>query len=73
MDPQVAWQRLLEKYADRDWLEVHEVASGLLHWLDHEGFPPRTTANKRLGEEWDRTMARFACLFALEEAKKGGC
>ena len=41
MDPQAAWDRLLEAYTHGDWSVVEELAEGLLEWLHRGGFPPQ--------------------------------
>ena len=44
MDPQVAWQDLLDALHQLDWDRVRDLADGLLQWLDRDGFPPETSA-----------------------------
>jgi len=41
MDPQAAWDDLLEALGERDWDRVEDLAEGLLRWLRADGFPPR--------------------------------
>jgi len=71
MDPQAAWDQLLEAYAEHDWAAIEELADGLLAWLDGQGFPPQTTAGRNLGADWNRAVARSACQFVLQRAKEG--
>lgn len=71
MDPQAAWDRLLEAYAEQDWEAVEELADGLLAWLDGQGFPPQTTPGRNLDADWNRAVARSACQLALEKALEG--
>ena len=72
MDPQTAWDQLLEAYADEQWDMVLDLAEGLRHWLESSGFPPRATTGSDLGQAWDRAIALAGCRFALTQARKGG-
>jgi len=69
MDPQAAWDRLLEAYTHGDWSVVEKLAKGLLKWLHRGGFPPQPVSKREMGEEWNRAVAVFACRFALSEAR----
>ena len=69
MDPQAAWDRLLEAYTHGDWSVVEELAEGLLEWLHRGGFPPQPVSKREMGDAWNRAVAAFACRFALSEAK----
>lgn len=70
MDPQAAWEQLLEAYAAQDWYEAELLADALVTWLEHGGFPPRATTRTDLGQPWDRVIALAGCQFALREAGK---
>lgn len=65
MDPQAAWDQLLAAYAAGDWDAIEERATELLSWLDRGGFPPRVL-RQNLGPEWDSSLARAGCLFAID-------
>lgn len=65
MDPQATWEQLLCAYAQGDWDMIEERATELIDWLDRGGFPPKVL-NRDLGADWDRSLARAGCLFALE-------
>ena len=68
MDPQVAWNELLDAIAANN-LEMAEVyADGLLEWTSRKGFPPQT-ASRLLSESWDRAICRFVCLKVIAAAK----
>jgi len=71
MDPQTAWDDLLEALGQRDWDRVDELADGLLHWLQSDGFPPRAVTGSDLGPDWDRELALAGCRFALAQAREG--
>lgn len=71
MDPQAAWDRLLEAYTDGDWSVVEELAEGLLHWLHRGGFPPQTVSEREMDDAWNRAIAVFASRFALSAARSG--
>lgn len=67
MDPQAAWDQLLAAYAAGDWDRIQETATDLLGWLDRGGFAP--TINPQtpdLDSEWNRVLARAACIHALD-------
>ena len=80
MDPQVAWQELIDAFHDLDWERVRDLADGLLHWMQHGGFPPETMAVSKpvdgrqiaparsLGNDWNRRVAQAACCYALDLA-----
>ena len=68
MDPQATWNRLLEEWANRNWLDVAELAEALLEWLSKDGFPPDTMTSRGLGADWHRMLALTMCRFALERA-----
>lgn len=68
MDPQATWNRLLEEWESRNWLDVSELAEALLEWLSKDGFPPDTMGNRRLGADWHRELALTMCKFALQRA-----
>ena len=72
MDPQAAWDELLDAYAHEQWDTVLDLAEGLQHWLDSGGFPPRATTGADLGQPWDKVIAMAGCRFALGRARKGG-
>lgn len=71
MDPQTAWDELLEALRERDWDRVQDLASGLLTWLSSNGFPPRAVTGSDLGPDWDRELALTGCRFALALAREG--
>ncbi len=48
MDLQVAWENLLDAYADGDWPAATEHAEALLSWMARGGFPPQTGASRQL-------------------------
>jgi hypothetical protein len=72
MDPQIAWENLLDAYADGDWPAATEHAEALLSWMERGGFPPQTVASKQLRPELERAIAIAACRLALEKAGQGG-
>lgn len=64
VDPQIAWDDLLEAYTNGDCAAVEDLADGLLHWLTHDGFPPQTVPNQGIDAELHRHLAIAACRFA---------
>lgn len=69
MDPQAAWIEMLEAVVQRDWDQALERAEGLLEWMRKGGVPPQT-AGITMRRQWNRTMAEFGCLVALQLVKK---
>ncbi len=68
MDPQLAWEELLQAWVRRDWESVVEYAEALLSWLDRGGFPPEMLAQPQLGIDFNWSIARAACAFARQRA-----
>ena len=71
MDPQAAWDDLLEALGERDWDRIEDLAEGLLRWLRAGGFPPRAVTGNDLGSDWDREIVLAGCRFALAQAREG--
>jgi hypothetical protein len=69
MDPQAAWNEMLDAIAARDREQTLELAEGLLEWMKKGGVPPQTSAVS-LPRQWNRATAEFGCLLALQLAKK---
>lgn len=69
MDPQAAWNEMLETVVQRDWDQALDRAEGLLEWMRKGGMPPQT-ASITMGREWNRTMAEFRCLMVLQLVRK---
>lgn len=69
MDPQAAWQNLLDTYQTRDGKQLCESAGALLDWLNSGGFPPQTIPGVTMSPRWNRAVAETGCLTALAEAK----
>ena len=60
MDPQTAWNELLEALAGKDLIEAEIRAEALLDWFDKGGFAPQTVGQV-LPAEWDRLICRYLC------------
>ena len=67
MDPQAAWNRLLDAYSARDPVDAKDAADDLLVWLRSGGFPPQTLPNLPMDDAWNRTLAHAACRFVILE------
>jgi hypothetical protein len=70
MDPQAAWDELVQAYDAGDWCSVLDLAEGLEHWLSHGGFPPKTQPGLNMDERWNREVALAACRLAAERARE---
>ena len=60
MDPQVAWNEMLEAMSANDMFEADLRAEGLMDRLDRDGFPPQPLS-RILPIEWDRMICRYVC------------
>lgn len=60
MDPQAAWNELLEAVAHDDLAEAELRAEALVLWLDKQGFPPQTCLRVLPGL-WDEAICRYVC------------
>jgi hypothetical protein len=60
MDPQTAWNELLETLAGDDLMDAELRAEALLQWLDRGGFPPQTSL-RVLPSLWDEAICRYVC------------
>lgn len=60
MDPQVAWNELLDALAEDDLAEAELRAEALVVWLDRKGFPPQTSLRVLPGH-WDEAICRYVC------------
>ncbi|WP_437202078.1 hypothetical protein [Planctomicrobium sp. SH664] len=60
MDPQAAWNELLDALADDDLAEAELRAEALIAWLDKQGFPPQTSLRVLPGP-WDEAICRYIC------------
>jgi hypothetical protein len=69
MDPQAAWNEMLEAVHQRDWEAAELRAEALLEWMRKGGVPPQTAAFP-MRPQWNRTMAEFGCLMAQQFVKQ---
>ncbi len=60
MDPQAAWNELLEAIAVEDLFAAELRAEALIEWLDKGGFAPQA-CQRLLPNEWDRRICRYVC------------
>jgi len=60
MDPQAAWNELLDALAENDLAEAELRAEALVTWLDRNGFPPQTSLRVLPGH-WDEAICRYLC------------
>ena len=60
MDPQAAWNELLDCLAADDLAEAEMRADALITWLDRHGFPPQTSL-RVLPSHWDEAICRYLC------------
>ena len=74
MDPQAAWDAMLDAYCAKNPDDVQEYATALREWLAKRGFPPDTGGGRALGDDWHRCLAEAGVALALQyvETWKGG-
>jgi len=60
MDPQAAWNELLDALAADELDEAELRAEALITWLDRKGFPPQTSLRELPGP-WDEAICRYVC------------
>ena len=70
MDPQAAWEHLLDAYSDHNWSAVEEHAAALHDWLEKGGFPPQTARHRDLRPPANRLIALATCRMTLDHARK---
>ena len=69
MDPQAAWNEMLEAIFNRDWEIALERSGALLEWMGKGGFPPQTT-RVVMRSQWNQAMAKFGCLMTQQLVKE---
>lgn len=70
MDPQVAWNDLLEAYEAYDWEAVRVSALALRQWIEKGGFPPNTQFGRRMDDAWHRAVTLSTCQFVLDASRR---
>jgi len=65
MDPQVAWQELLDARAREDGPAACSAAEALLGWIERGGFPPQVISSRDMDKDWNAALAMAACQFVL--------
>ena len=65
MDPDYAWQAIVDGYSQRtrERAELYDAADGLREWIRKDGFAPRITGNVDL----DRKIAVCVCDSLIQE------
>jgi len=71
MDPQAAWNEMLEAFASGNHDEAAKLADYLLNWLGRGGFPPQTSPSHRLPADWNRPIAVLGCQLVLDSQHEG--
>lgn len=60
MDPQAAWNELLDALAANELADAVLRAEALVAWLDRKGFPPQTSM-RELPDRWNEMICRHVC------------
>ena len=71
MDPQAAWNEMLDAVAANELFEADLRADDLLNWLDRGGFAPQTLT-RLLAGEWDKLVCRYVCRKVMLAAHSSG-
>jgi hypothetical protein len=73
MDPQAAWNELLDALAEDELVEAELRAEALVTWLDRKGVPPQTSLRVLPGH-WDDAICRYLCrkVMAASTPHEGG-
>jgi antibiotic biosynthesis monooxygenase (ABM) superfamily enzyme len=61
MDSDAAMKELLDSVLSGDEDRVRELSSGLQHWLQNAGYPPKTIGPWKLGLDWHAALTRCVC------------
>lgn len=65
MDPQAAWNAMLDAAESCDWELAAEHAESLLTWMRRHGFPPIVIPSHPMNDGWNRTIVTAACELVL--------
>jgi hypothetical protein len=60
MDPQAAWNEMLDAIAENNLAEAELRAESLLDWINSGGFVPQATP-RLLPDNWDRVICQHLC------------
>ena len=60
MDPEAAWDLLIDALVSKNHAEARSTAMSLLDWLHRGGFPP-TVSLQRVTKEWQCLLCKRIC------------
>ena len=60
MDPEVAWNEILEAIAAENLPDAESSAESLLGWIERGGFAPQTL-KRPISCEWNRLICGYVC------------
>lgn len=72
MDPQAAWQTMLDAHRHEDWETVADAADALLDWLTRGGFIPRLRLVIDMPPHRQRLAVARVCRRFLRQARRHG-
>jgi hypothetical protein len=67
MDPEAAWNQMLEAIAEDNLSDAESSAESLLNWLERDGFAPQTLKRTVPGE-WNILICDYVCREVLRRA-----
>lgn len=65
MDPQAAWNEMLDATESGDWELAGNYAESLLTWMRKSGFPPVVIPGYLMSDGWNRIIVTAACELVL--------
>ena len=69
MDPEVAWNEMLDAIAADNLSEAEASADSLLGWIERGGFVPQTV-KRSIPSEWNRLICDYVCREVLRAANR---
>jgi hypothetical protein len=67
MDPEAAWNEMLDAIAEDNLADARLFAESLLNWLERDGFVPQTV-KRSIPREWNRLICDHMCREVLRAA-----
>jgi hypothetical protein len=69
MDPEAAWNEMLEAIAEGNLADAKLCAESLLRWLERDGFAPQTV-KRSIPSEWNRLICDHVCREVLRAVNR---
>jgi hypothetical protein len=69
MDPEVAWNEMLDAIAETNLADAKLRAESLLNWIERGGFVPQTV-KRSIPDEWNRLICDRVCWEVLRTGNR---